>query len=314
MNELETIQALPVLPIKNTVLFPHLQMPLSIGRPASLAAVETAMTSEEKHIVVVAQRDATVETPTQDDLYTIGTKAIIKKMNRPRDGLVELVAQGVDRVVVLKVEQTTPHLSARVRTLPAPVDGGAEVEALHRAILELAAKALELIQPQASAPLGQLLANTDDPLRLAYLLGSMLNLDLVKEQSILESQTRAEALRLLHGYLTYEVQVLELRQKIAGQAQSEMSREQREYFLRQQLRAIQQELGEQNSEQAETTLLREQVEKADLPEDARKEAERELQRLERLPAASPEHHVVRTYLELILELPWRKSRAKTTIR
>jgi ATP-dependent Lon protease len=307
MNELETIQALPVLPIKNTVLFPHLQMPLSIGRPASLAAVETAMTSEEKHIVVVAQRDATVETPTQDDLYTIGTKAIIKKMNRPRDGLVELVAQGVDRVVVLKVEQTTPHLSARVRTLPAPVDGGAEVEALHRAILELAAKALELIQPQASAPLGQLLANTDDPLRLAYLLGSMLNLDLVKEQSILESQTRAEALRLLHGYLTYEVQVLELRQKIAGQAQTEMSREQREYFLRQQLRAIQQELGEQNSEQAETTLLREQVEKADLPEDARKEAERELQRLERLPAASPEHHVVRTYLELILELPWRKS-------
>ena len=307
MSEQETIQVLPVLPIKNTVLFPHLQMPLSIGRPASLAAVETAMASEEKHIVVVAQRDATVETPTQDDLYTIGTKAIIKKMNRPRDGLVELVVQGVERVVILKIEQTTPHLSARVRTLPDAVDGGAEVEALHRAILELAAKALELIQPQASAPLGQLLANTDDPLRLAYLLGSMLNLDLVKEQSLLESQTRAEALRLMHGYLTYEVQVLELRQKIAGQAQTEMSREQREYFLRQQLRAIQQELGEQNSEQAEITLLREQLEKADLPEEARKEAERELQRLERLPAASPEHHVVRSYLELILELPWRKS-------
>jgi ATP-dependent Lon protease len=307
MNEHETIQVLPLLPIKNTVLFPYLQMPLSIGRSASLAAVETAMASEEKHIVVVAQREASVETPTQDDLYTIGTKAIIKKMNRPRDGLVELVVQGVERVVILKIEQTTPHLSARVRTLPDAVDGGAEVEALHRAILELAAKALELIQPQASAPLGQLLANTDDPLRLAYLLGSMLNLDLVKEQSLLESQTRAEALRLMHGYLTYEVQVLELRQKIAGQAQTEMSREQREYFLRQQLRAIQQELGEQNSEQAEITLLREQLEKADLPEEARKEAERELQRLERLPAASPEHHVVRSYLELILELPWRKS-------
>jgi len=307
MNAHESIQVLPVLPIKNTVLFPYLQMPLSIGRSASLAAVETAMASEEKHIVVVAQREASVETPTQDDLYTIGTKAIIKKMNRPRDGLVELVAQGVERVVVLKLEQATPHLSARVRTLPDPVDGGAEVEALHRAILELAAKALELIQPQASAPLGQLLANTDDPLRLAYLLGSMLNLDLVKEQSLLESQTRAETLRLLHGYLTYEVQVLELRQKIAGQAQTEMSREQREYFLRQQLRAIQQELGEQNSEQAEITLLREQLEKADLPEDARKEAERELQRLERLPAASPEHHVVRSYLELILELPWSKT-------
>jgi ATP-dependent Lon protease len=307
MNEQDTIQTLPVLPIKNTVLFPHLQMPLSIGRPTSLAAVEEAMASEEKQIIVVAQRDATVDTPTQDDFYTIGTLAIIKKMTRPRDGLLELVVQGVERVVVLKVEQTTPHLTARVRRLPGPADAGAEVEALHRAILELAAKALELAQPQASTQLGQLLANTEEPLRLVYLLGSMLNLDLVKEQSLLEAQTRADALRLMHGYLSYEVQVLELRQKIAGQAQSEMSREQREYLLRQQLRAIQQELGEQNSEQAEIALLREQLEKADLPEEVRKEAERELQRLERLPAVSPEHHVIRSYVELVLELPWRKS-------
>jgi ATP-dependent Lon protease len=307
MSEQETIQMLPVLPIKNTVLFPHLQMPLSIGRPASQAAVETAMASEEKQLVIVAQRDATVDAPSQADLYTIGTKAIIKKTTRPREGMLELVVQGVERVVVLKVEQTTPHLMARVRTLPAPVDGGAEVEALHRAILELAAKALALVQPQAAAPLGQMLANTEEPLQLVYLLGSMLNLDLVKEQSILEAQTRADALRLMHGYLTYEVQVLELRQKIAGQAQHEMSREQREYLLRQQLRAIQQELGEQNPEQAEIALLRERVEQEDLPEDVRKEAERELQRLERLPAASPEHHVVRSYLELVLELPWRKS-------
>ena len=221
--------------------------------------------------------------------------------------MLELVVQGVERVVVLKVEQTTPYLTARVRPLPAPVDGGAEVEALHRAILELAAKALALLQPQAAAPLSQMLTNTEEPLQLVYLLGSMLNLDLVKEQSILEAQTRADALRLMHGYLTYEVQVLELRQKIAGQAQHEMSREQREYFLRQQLRAIQQELGEQNPEQAEITLLRERLEKEDLPEDVRKEAERELQRLERLPTASPEHHIVRSYLELVLELPWRKS-------
>src|SRR5918992_4096717 len=307
MSEQETIQMLPVLPIKNTVLFPNLQMPLSIGRPASQAAVETAMASEEKQLVIVAQRDATVETPSQADLYTIGTRAIIKKTTRPREGMLELVVQGVERVVVLKVEQTTPHLMARVRPLPAPVDGGAEVEALHRAILELAAKALALVQPQAAAPLGQMLANTEEPLQLVYLLGSMLNLDLVKEQSILEAQTRADALRLMHGYLTYEVQVLELRQKIAGQAQHEMSREQREYLLRQQLRAIQQELGEQNPEQADVAMLRERLEKGDLPEEVRKEAERELQRLERLPAASPEHHVVRSYLELVLELPWRKS-------
>jgi ATP-dependent Lon protease len=307
MSEQETIQILSVLPIKNTVLFPPLQMPLSIGRQASQAAVEAAMATEEKQLVIVAQRDASVETPTQADLYTIGTRAIIKKSTRAREGLLELVVQGVERVVVLKVEQTTPHLTARVRPFPAPIDGGAEVEALHRAILELAAKAVALIQPQAAAPLGQMLANTEEPLQLVYLLGSMLSLDLVKEQSILEAPTRADALRLMHGYLTYEVQVLELRQKIAGEAQSELSREQREYFLRQQLRAIQQELGEQNPEQAELALLRERLEKGDLPEEARKEAERELQRLERLPAASPEYHVIRSYLELMLELPWRKS-------
>jgi ATP-dependent Lon protease len=135
----------------------------------------------------------------------------------------------------------------------------------------------------------------------------MLNLDLPKEQSILEAPTRIEALRLMHNYLSYEVQVLELRQKIAGQAQSEMTREQRDYLLRQQLRAIQQELGEKNSEQADIELLRESLEKADLPEDVRKEAERELTRLERLPTASPEHHVTRSYVELVLELPWRNA-------
>jgi ATP-dependent Lon protease len=305
MNEHDTIQSLPILPIKNAVLFPHMQMPLSIGRPLSLAAVEAAMADEEKQLVVVAQRDAAVDVPTQDDLYTIGTKAVIKKMARPSSGTVELVVQGVERVVILKLEQTTPYLQARVRLLPMPTDSGPEVEALHRAILELAGKALELAQPQASAQLGQLLANTEDPLRLVYLLGTMLNLDLPKEQSLLEAQTRVDALRLMHGYLSYEVQVLELRQKIAGQAQSEMSREQREYFLRQQLRAIQQELGEKNPEQAEIELLRERLQKADLPEEVRKEAERELTRLERLPAASPEHHVIRSYLELVLELPWR---------
>ncbi|HZA00833.1 MAG TPA: endopeptidase La, partial [Hyphomicrobiaceae bacterium] len=306
MSAQEIIQTLPVLPIKNTVLFPLLQMPLSIGRAVSLAAVEAAMSSEDKQIVVVAQRDATVDTPAQNDLYTIGTTAIIKKMARQAEAMIELVVQGVERVVLLKVEQTTPYLQGRVRALPAPSDGGAEVEALHRAILDLARRALELAQPQAPAQLVQLLANTEDPLQLVYLLGSLLNLDLVKEQSLLEAQARADALRLMHGYLTYEVQVLELRQKIAGQAQSEMSREQREYLLRQQLRAIQQELGEQNPEQADVALLQERLQKADLPEEVRKEAERELTRLERLPAASPEHHVIRSYLELVLELPWHK--------
>jgi len=307
MSEEAIIQVLPVLPIKNTVLFPYLQLPLSVGRPVSMEAVEKAMASEEKEILVVAQRDATVDFPKQDDLYPIGTKAIIKKMTRTKEGMQELVVQGVERVVLLKIEQTTPHLTVRVRILPLPVDSGAELEALHRSLLELASKILGMAQPQSSLQLGKVLATTEDPLRLVYLLGSMLGLDLDKEQSLLAAETRVEALRLMHGYLTYEVQVLELRQKIAGEAQTEMSRAQREYLLRQQLRAIQQELGEENPEQADIAMLRERVEKGELPEDVKKEAERELQRLEKLPAASPEHNVIRTHLELILELPWTKS-------
>lgn len=307
MSSEDAVQILPVLPIKNTVLFPYLQLPLSVGRPVSMEAVEKAMASEGKEIVVVAQRDATVELPTQNDLYTIGTKAIIKKMTRIKENMLELLVQGVERVTVLRVEKEISHLVARVRVLPPATDGGAEVEALHRSILDLGVKMLGMAQPQSSAQLSKVLTSTEEPLRLVYLMGSLLGLDLDKEQSLLAAETRVDALRLMHGYLTYEVQVLELRQQIAGKAQTEMDRAQRDYLLRQQLRAIQQELGEQNPEQADSAMLREQVEKGNLPEAAKKEAERELQRLERLPASSPEYHVIRSYLELVLELPWNKA-------
>src|SRR5262249_6457766 len=156
--------------------------------------------------------------------------------------------QGVERVIILKIEQTEPYLKARVQPLPLPEDGGPQVEAMHRAVLELAGRALELAQPQTPVQIQQILAQARDPLHAAYLLGSMLSLDVPKEQALLEAPTRAEALRLLHGYLTHEVQVLELRQKINTEAQSEMTREQREYMLRQQMRAIQQELGEKSPE------------------------------------------------------------------
>ena len=298
--------ALPVLPVKNTVLFPHLLVPVSVGRQASMAAVEAALATEEKEILVVTQRDSSVDNPSQEHLYTIGTRGVIKKLNRPKADLIDLIVQGMERVVLIKLESTEPFVVARVRPLPLPEEKNAEVEALHRAVLELSSRALSLAKPQSPIEVGQLLENEENPLRLVYLLGSMLGLDVEKEQAVLESPTVVDALRLMHTYLSYEVQVLELRNKIASQAQSEMSKEQREYLLRQQLRAIQQELGEQNPEQAEIELLRESLEKAELPEEAAKEVERELSRLERLPSASPEHNVIRTYLDLVLELPWNK--------
>src|SRR5262249_27558087 len=144
-------------------------------------------------------------------------------------------------------------------------------------------------------------------LRFAYLLGSMLSLDVAREQALLEAPTRAEALRLMHGYLTHEVQVLELRRKISSAAETEMSKQQREYMLRQQMQAIQAELGEKSPEKAEVDELRRRLAEVDLPTEARKEAGRELTRLERLPAAAADHQVIRSYLELVLELPWKKA-------
>jgi ATP-dependent Lon protease len=163
-----------------------------------------------------------------------------------------------------------------------------------------------LAQPQSAAELTRMLAVNSDPLRLAYLLASIFSLDMEREQKLLESETRVDALRLMHSYLSHELQVLELRQKIASTARDEMSKEQREYLLRQQLRAIQQELGEKDAEKADLDILREQAAEVKLPEEARKEFDREMARLERLPAGAPDYHVTRTYLEFMLELPWQK--------
>lgn len=299
------VQTLPVLPLKNTVLFPHLLMPLSAGRPGSLAAVEAALATEEKEIVIFAQRDASVEAPKQDDLYSVGTKAIIRKMSRPNESSVELLVLGVERVALIKLDDSEPFLRAKIAPLPLPEDRSAEVEALQGAVVELAARAIALAQPNVPQDISKLLAANEDPLRLAYLLASMFSLDLEKEQQLLEADSRSEALRRLHTYLTHELQVLELRNKIATDARTEMNKEQREYLLRQQMRAIQQELGEQGAEQAETQALRERLDKADLPEEVAKEARRELARLEKLPPAAPDHHVIRTYLEYVLDLPWK---------
>ncbi len=297
--------ALPVIPLKNTVLFPHLLMPLAIGRPSSVAAIEAVLASEDKTLFVVAQRDAAVEEPAAGDLHQTGTVAVVKRMERTPNGL-HLIVQGIDRAGVETIEASAPYLKANVRILPPPADQGTEVEALHREVLELAGRIHAMVDPQAKAGLDQILSQVTDVMHQVYLVGSMLGLDAEQAQKLLEASTRLEALRVLHGYLQHESQVLELRQKIASEAQQEMSREQREYLLRQQLRAIQAELGEQSPEQAMVGQFRDRLKETDLPAQVRNEAERELAKLERLPTAAPDCQITQSYIELILELPWRR--------
>jgi ATP-dependent Lon protease len=300
------ISTLPLLPLKNSVLFPGLLMPLSVGRAASMAAVEKALATEEKEIVVVAQRDPNVDTPGPSDLYTIGTRGVIRKFGRAK-GQLEVLVYGTERVVIVKADEENGHMMARVRSLPLPDDSSRETEALTLSIIEMGTKFVGLVQSAGQTPqeLARMFTTQEDPLRLAYMLASLMNLETSREQALLEAPMRLEALRMIHGWLSHEVEVLELRNKIAEEARGEMSREQREYILRQQKRAIEQELGEKNPDQGEVEELKEKLAKADLPEDVRKEAERELSRLEKMPSAQPEHNVIRTWLDYVLELPWK---------
>jgi ATP-dependent Lon protease len=305
MSDVERAAVLPVLPLKNSVLFPHLLMPLAVGRPGSLAAIEAALTSEDKTIFVVAQRNAEVEEPAQGDLFGVGVTAVIKRMERGEGGM-RLIIQGIERAELMAIEPVEKYLKAQLRLLPDPTDDGTEVEALHREVLGQASRIHSMIDATAELSLDQIMAQVGDMMHQVYLLASMISLGFEPSQQLLEAPTRLAALQLLYEHLRHEAQVLELRQKIATQAQNEMGREQREYLLRQQMRAIQEELGEQSPEQADAAELRRRLEEADLPDEARKEAARELSRLERLPTAAPDYQITRAYLELILELPWRK--------
>ncbi len=297
--------SLPVLPLKNTVLFPNLMMPLAVGRDISLRAVEEAADREDKNLLLISQKDPDQEDPVFTDLFHIGTRGVIKKLERSEDRL-QLVVHGLERVEAIEAEQEHPFIIARFRSLPPLEDSGAEIDALRQSVLEQASRLFELINPQARQAISRLDRELRDPAQQVYLLASLLTLDLEKEQSLLAAPTRLEALRLMHAFLAHERQVAELRQQIASQAQSEMSRQQREYMLRQQMRAIQDELGERDGERSEIFDLRQRLEETRLPEEAHLEAERELTRLERIPVAAPDYQLTRSYVELLIELPWNK--------
>src|SRR5438445_1271094 len=300
---------IPVLPLQNTTLFPETMVPLAAGRPASVAAVEAALASEEKLLACISVRPekTTDEERKPADLYEVGTLVMVKRMERIEDSL-SLIVQGSDRIRVLQWVQEQPFLRARVEILPEPqAKDPEEVEAAKRNVQSLIQQALAY-RPQVPPEVRLIILGADDPVRLAYFLGSILNLGVEKEQQMLEADTVDELMRRSHDFLAREVEIIRLRSKIASEAQSEMEKAQRDYVLRQQMKAIQKELGEDESgEQAEAGQLRERLAKADLPDEVRKEGERELGRMEKLPAMAPDYHVIRTYLDFILELPWRKS-------
>jgi len=298
-------EILPLFPLRNSILYPYVLAPYSAGRPRSIAALEAALATEDKLLAVVAQRNVEPEEPTIGDLYRYGTRAVIRQMARS-DKSMEVILQGIERIRVIAVQRNDDRLDVTVQPAPVTRDEGAETEALQRELVGLAGKVQSISQQLEHFGVKDLMDQVQDPMQLVYLLASMMSLDIERAEQLLAAGSQHEAMKLLHGYLLHERQISELRKEIAGQAESEMGRQQREYMLRQQLRAIQQELGEESPEQSEAADLRRRFEEAALPAEVRKETERELKRFEGIPAASPEHQVTRAHLELILELPWSK--------
>ncbi len=299
-----------VLALQNTTLFPETVVPLAVARPRSVAALEAALSTEEKLLACITVKPD-VKTGGQDakstDLYEVGTLAMIKRMERIEETM-HIIAQGQERIKVLEWKQEEPYLRARVQILPeVETKDTEEVEATKRNVQAMVQEALALL-PGVPPEVRVAMLGSVEPVRLAYFLGSILNLGVEQEQKMLEANSADDLLRLAHGYLARELEIIQLRSKIATEVQSEMDKSQRDYILRQQMKAIQKELGEDESgERAEAEMLRERLAKAELPDEVRTEAERELKRLEKLPAAAPDYHVIRTYLDYVLELPWLKS-------
>ena len=292
----------PVLPLKSTVLFPHILMPVAVGRPMSVSAAETTLVSEDKLLVAAVQRDPQTQTPKLEHLYPTATLAVVKRVIQRHENVLQLVLQGVERVELLYDVDSGDHMSAAVRTLTEPEDNSAEVTALFRNIQDLVRQAVQYLDT-IPEDMANLLINTVEPVKLAYLIATVLNIDTQQEIELLMTDNLRPLLEQIAEHLSREVQILSLRRKIAGETQVELDKAQREYVLRQQLRQIKKELGE-DEDQDDVDVLRERLAETDMPDEVRKELERELSRLQRLTPMAPDHQLLRGYLDFALELPW----------
>jgi ATP-dependent Lon protease len=296
--------ALPVLPLKETVVFPQSMSPLAIGQDRSVRLIDDVVAGD-RLLALVTSRDGSIEAPGWEDIYEVGTVAIVHKMIKVPDGTLRILVQGLDRIKLEHRLDVEPYLLGEFSAVPDVLLETPELEALTRNVQGLFGRIIGLA-PYLPEELQLAAANVDDPSALCHLVASTLRTIKTEErQEILEQVDVEQRLRQVSAILSRELEVFELGSKIQSQVQSEMEKGQREYFLRQQLKAIQQELGEGDPEQAEASELRERLDAlGELPEEVRKAADRELARLEKLPSAAAEYGVIRTYLEWILTLPW----------
>ncbi|RME85815.1 MAG: endopeptidase La [Caldilineae bacterium] len=293
---------LPILPLRNIVALPMAVIPLAVGIPRSVKLIEEARTGM-RIIGLVAMKNPEIEEPGPEEVYQTGTVAVIHKVVHTDDGALQVIVQGLERMRIEEWTATEPYLKARVALAPEIVEEGVEAEALRQSLLELSAEVAEML-PNIPEGAVAFLEQIRDTRQLVYIIAANMRMDIEDEQKLLEADSVNEKMRQLITYLTREREVLAIRKKIAEEASQELNKTQREYYLRQQLEAIRKELGESDEQEAEIEEYRRKIAEANLPEEAEKEALRELKRMERMPPQAAEHSVIKTYLDWLLDLPW----------
>ncbi len=307
-KSLEIPETMPMLPVRDIVVFPYSVLPLFVGRDASVKAVEEALLDKNRLIFLASQKEITEENPSADTIYNVGTIAMIMRMKKLPDGRVKILIQGVAKGKIESFAQTEPHYVVKVTKLEegSSTVPSIEVEALIRTVKENLEKIISLGKV-LSPDILMILEDVTDPGRIADLVASNLGLKVIDAQSILETINHRERLKLVNDFLVKELELLAMQARIRSQAKDEMTRSQKEYFLREQLRAIKSELGEQDSKAEEIDELREKVEACNMPEATEKEALKQVSRLERMHPDASEATMVRTYIDWLVDMPWSKS-------
>ena len=293
---------LPILPLKDVVIYPFSGQPLAVGQERSIKLINDAIVGN-RLVGFVAQKDSTIEGAGPEDAFRIGTVGMILGMRRMANGTMQLAVQGLERMEIDEYTQIQPYLKARISLAPDDYVPSVEVDALARNLMGLFQRLIDLL-PHLPDELGNAAQNVDNPRQLAYLIATTLRMPLDLRQDILETEDVRGKLEKLTGFLSHELEVLELGKKLQSQVQGEVERTQQEYLLREQLKAIQRELGESSAEETEVNELRAKIDASAMPEEARTEALRELDRLERLPAAAAEYGVIKSYLDWMVSMPW----------
>ncbi len=304
-KEIHIPDTIPILPLRGVVVYPQTAVPLTIGQPRSIRLVDDAVAGD-RLLGLVASRNPDQENPESDDLYRIGTLATINRLFRAPDNTIRLLIQGTARFKIVEFSQTDPYLRAKIELIPETIETGLEVDALARNARDQFEHIAEMV-PSIPRELVTSIAALTDPLQTIYTIANFQRMELTEAQSVLELDSVVEKLRRLVAILTREGEVLELGQKIQNEARSEIEKMQREYFLREQLKAIHKELGESDEQTVDIEEFRNKINQAGMPEEAEKQSRRELDRLSRLPTAAAEYGVIRTYLDWLVSLPWSQS-------